>query len=350
MMRAFAYIMWKEFLQMVRTPVVIGLLILCPIVTVGFVPFGLRNTSLLRIEVVDQSPGGVGKEIIKSYGGSKHIICTTSLSEQESLKKLDNGKIDAYLTVAPDGKHLYAVIDASHTIRALDANYFMNRQLASTMIMKEIESAISTHRLFSAGPDATQYFIVTMIVLLLSIMGCCLAGLSVINEKEGKVLEHLRSTGMSASLYVSSKLVYYMAIGLVELMAGIFIAKIVFGFRIMGPVTDYILLSLCFLFVTVNLGILIAEFSKNIVQAIYVLVFLYIVLILLSTMFAPLDNLSEGWAATRFVNPFYWAVDGSWTIVLKGFSMWAIPFHYLALLAIGGVMTLLNILKIRRVA
>lgn len=350
MMRAFAYMMWKEFLQMVRTSVVIGLLVICPVITVGFVPFGLGNTSLLRIEVVDQSPGGVGKEIIKSYGGSKHVICTTSLSEQEALERLDAGKIDAYLIVAPDGKKIYAVIDATHTIRALDANFFMNRQLPRVVVREKGESAISSHRLFSAGPDATQYFIVTMIVLLLSIMGCCLAGLSVMNEKEGKVLEHLRSTGMSASLYVSSKLVYYMAIGLVELIAGLFIAKLVFGFRIIGPAADYILLSLCFLFVTVNLGILISGLCKNIVQAIYVLVFLYVVLILLSTMFAPLDNLSEGWAATRFVNPFFWAVDGSWAIVLKGFSMAAIPFHYLALLAIGGVLTALNILKIKKIA
>ena len=350
MLRTFRYILWKELLQLVRTPVLAGLLLLCPIVTVGLVPFGLGNFTLLRVEVVDLTPGGQGLEILKCLGSSPHINCTVAESEQVAQKRLDDGKINAYITISPDGTRINTVIDATHTILAWDASYFIGKQLEGGIVRKKTESAISSHHLFSSGPDNTHYYIVTMIILLLAIMGCSFAGLSVFNEREGKVLEHLRSTGMSATTYIFSKITFFMMVGLLELVVALIIAFAVFGFRIAGPLLDYFVLSACFLFVIINLGMMIVAFSKTLIQAIYVLVFLFIVLILLGTMFAPIDNMDAGWAATRFVNPFFWAVDGSWTIALKGFGMAAIPFHYLALLGIGGIMTAINIYKTGRVA
>ena len=85
-------------------------------------------------------------------------------------------------------------------------------------------------------------------------------------------------------------------------------------------------------------------------RTIYVLVFVFIMLILLSTMFAPLDNMDPVWAATRFVNPFFWMVDGAWKILLKDVKLAANPVNCLALLGIGSVLTAFNILKIRQIA
>ena len=350
MLRTFRFILWKEFLQLLRTPVLVGLLILCPIVTVGLVPFGLGNFTLLKVEVVDLNPGGYGLEMVKCLGSSPHIKCTVAESEQAARKRLDDGKINAYITITPDGHKINTVIDATHTILAQDAYYFIGKQLESGMVREKTESAIMSHQLFSSGPDNTHYYLVTMIILLLAIIGCSFSGLSVFTEKEGKVLEHLRSTGMSATVYIFSKICFFMLVGLVELIVALIIASVVFGFRIAGPLLDYFALSACFLFVIINLGMMIAQLSKTLIQAIYVLVFLFIVLILLGTMFAPIDNMDAGWAATRFVNPFFWAVDGSWTIALKGFGMAQIPFHYLALLGIGGAMTAINIYRTNRVA
>ena len=115
------------------------------------------------------------------------------------------------------------------------------------------------------------------------------------------------------------------------------------------PAPLLLLLAACFLFAIVNLGIWVAVGTRTLVRAVYVLVFVFITLILLSTMFAPLDNMMPFWAATRFINPFFWIADGSWKIVLEGIRLSAMPGHCLALVGIGSVMAFINIKKIKQI-
>ena len=96
-----------------------------------------------------------------------------------------------------------------------------------------------------------------------------------------------------------------------------------------------------------NLGILIATGTRTLVRAIYVLVFVFVTLILLGTMFAPLDNMTPGWAVTRFVNPFYWMVEGARKIMLLGSPAVTVAGPCLALLGLGGVLALVNIRNIK---
>ena len=52
MMRVLWHMLVKEFLQLVRTPALLFVLILCPVVTVGLVPFGLSNKPRIRDVVI----------------------------------------------------------------------------------------------------------------------------------------------------------------------------------------------------------------------------------------------------------------------------------------------------------
>lgn len=345
MMHRLLQILLKELLQLVRTPALVFILVLCPIVTVGIVPMGLSNKARIRVEVVDESFSGRGREFVTALAGSPQISkvsLSTSLAAAE--ERMDLGRTDVILLVPRDGDGYRLLADGSQTLLARDAAYYVNRQLGGSID----ESRLRTHVLFASGSGSTHYYLVTMLVMLIAIIGCCLSALSVVGEKESKALEHLLSTGMSASEYVYSKLLFFSLVGLVELTAGLLIARLQFGLVSAGGLWALYLLVACFLFAIVNLGVLIATGTRSLVRAIYVLVFAFITMILLSTMFAPLDNMTPGWAATRFVNPFFWAVDGSWKILLKGADL-AVGVHCLALAAIGGILSLINIRNIRHV-
>jgi len=346
MMRRLSQILVKELLQMLRTPALVFILVLCPVVTIGIVPRGLSNKARIRVEVVDESFSGRGRETVSALAGSPQISkATLSSSMQESERHMDLGQIDAILVVPRDGNGYRLLADGSQTILGRDAAYYINRQLRGDVG----NDRLRTHVLFATGVGNTHYYLVTMLVLLIAIIGCCLATLSVVNEKESKALEHLRSTGMSATEYVFSKQLFFCLVGLVELSAGLLIARLQFGLESAGSVGMIYLLGAAFLFAIVNLGILIATGTRTLVRAIYVLVFAFITLILLSTMFAPLDNMTPGWAATRFFNPFFWAVDGLWKIVLKGAPASAVALHCLALMGIGGILSLFNIRNIKHI-
>lgn len=346
MMRVLWHMLVKEFLQLVRTPALLFLLILCPVVTVGLVPFGLSNKPRIRVEVVDESFSGRGRETLALLAGSPQI---TQLSQTSSLQEAEGrmarGEIDAIVIVPANEEASRILVDGSNIPLARDAAYYVGLQLHKP----QENELLRSHTLFVTETGNTHYYLVAMLVLLIAIVGCSLVALSVVTEKENKVLEHLRSTGLNPLMYVASKLVFFSLVGLCELAVGLLIARLVFALQSAGPLWELFLLAACFLFAIVNLGILIATSTRTLVRTIYVLVFVFIMLILLSTMFAPLDNMDPVWAATRFVNPFFWMVDGAWKILLKGVKLAANPVNCLALLGIGSVLTAFNILKIRQI-
>ena len=344
--RVVIQILVKEFLQLVRTPALVFILVMCPVVVVGFVPLGLSNKTQLRIEVVDESFSGRGLETVTLLSGSPQITqVTQSVSLESSERRMDLGEIDGIVVVPRDGGEYRILADASQIILGRDVAYYVSRLLNGV----QQDDRVRTHILFMSGAGSTHYYLVTMIALLISIIGCCLATLSVVAEKESNALEHLRSTGMSASLYVLSKVLFFSLVGLAELGVGLILARMFYSFVCAGAVWEYFVLAACFLFAIVNMGILVAVMTRTLVSAIYVLVFLYTVLILLSTMYAPLDNMMPFWASTRYVNPFFWIIDGSWLIALKGVRLSAMPAHCLSLLGIGCVMTFINIRKIKKI-
>ena len=344
--RVVIQILVKEFLQLVRSPALAFILVLCPVIVVGIVPLGLSNKTRLRVEVVDASFSGRGRETVALLSGSPQIArVSLSASLQESERRMDLGEIDGIVELPRDGGAYRILADASQIFLGHDVAYYVSRQLGGA----QEDDRVRSHLLFLSGPGNTHYYLVTMLSLLMAIMGCCLAALSVVSEKESKALEHLRSTGMSATLYVSSKVLFFTLVGLVELAFGLVIARVCYSLSCAGSVLEYFVFAACFLFAIVNLGILLAATSRTLVQTVYMVVFVFITLILLSTMFAPLDNMSPLWAATRYVNPFFWAADGSWNIVLKGVRLAAMPAGCLALLGTGGVIMFINILKIKQI-
>lgn len=346
MMRRLWQLLVKEYLQLVRTPALLFVLVLCPVVTIGFVPFGLANNVRLHVEVVDESFSGRGREIVALLARSPQIVeVSAAASRQEAERRMDLGEIDAIVVLPPDGGESRILADASQVMRGVDAALYIERQLTG----EQGDDRVRMHRLYLSEAGNTQYYLVTMLVLLIAIIGCCLVALSVVQEKESKVLEHLRSTGLSATMYVLPKLIFFSLVGLCELAVGLVIARLMFGLECAGSLPELFLLAACFLFAIANLGILISAGTRTLVRTIYVLVFVFIILILLSTMFAPLDNMDPVWAATRYVNPFFWVVDGGWKIILKGIPLSASPANCLALLGIGGVLMLVNILKIKQI-
>ena len=337
MMRAFFHIMLKDALQLLRTPVLMGLLVLCPVVVIGLIPFGLENKMALTVSVVDETYSEEGREVTLRLNANPQMTAFQSLSMADAQALMDNGKADAIVLIAPDGEY-QILSDASHALLAQDAAYYIGRQLDPPQ-----ENPIQLHQLFISGTGNTHYYLTAMLVLLMAIIGCCLVGISVINEKMNRQLEYYRSVGMKPRLYVLSKLSFFVLVTLVELALGLIIGRLVFGYAIAGPVLDFVVLSACFLFCIINLGVLMAAVSKTLIQTIYSLIFAFFVLMLLGTMFAPVDNMTPFWAATRFVNPFFWVSDAAWKIALRGFSLAGIWENVLALLIEGVLLTELNI-------
>lgn len=347
MIRTFLQMMKKELLQIVRTKATLVVLLVCPVVAVGLVPFGLGNQVRLRLEIVDQTLSDAGRQAVRALAASPHVKTVGLVrSREEAFSHIHDGSIDAVMIL--QGLEGPDVIFADGT-NLLQAGNVANYLRAILQPENTLPMPVREHLLFVSCGDNTHYFIVSMAVLLLSIVGGVLSCLSVVGERDKKVLEHLRSMGVSSSFYVFSKLFFFVALCLVELSAGLLLGHFIFGLEPLGSLFAVYLIFALFAFVMVSLGMAIAAWCKTLVQSIYVMVFLYLMLILLSTMFAPLDYMSDAWALSRYVNPFYWIIDGGGKVILKGYGLSRILEHMGLLLLMGSLLCSLAIARLRRV-
>lgn len=349
MIRKLVQLMRKEFLQLMRTPALMLILALCLVGIIGVVPLGLKGTPRVRVDVVDLSFSDRGRMAVERLSRSENIAyAVLSPSLRESEKRMDRGEIQSIVVLPADSGQPLILSDGSHAVLGTEAFWQVAQQWAGPSD-ELAQGRVREHVKFAGGEGSTRYYLIPMLMLLIAISACSITAISVVAELESNRLEHLRSIGVSAPLYVAAKSLYGSLIALVELAVGLLIARFAFDFQPAGPLSAYLLLTICFLTAATGLSILISALCRNQVRTIYVLVFVFIVLALLSTMFAPLDNMQPAWAATRFVNPFFWMVDGSWKVLLKGAGTAAILSNCAALLGIGGILMGLATRKIRRI-
>ena len=346
MMRMLWEILRKEFRVSVRTPLEIFLLILSPVIMVGLVPFGLSGAVRIRLGVVDQSFSDRGLEKVAVLARSPYISeVEMYISLEEAMGKMEKNQLDGVLVIPREGEGYNLLIDGTHNALEADVQYYVQKQLGDLNLDGV---PLRSTRKFLSSTDNKHYYIVAMLVLLMSIIGSGLGMYGILVDREHKSIEHLRSTGVPATLYILSKELYFSLLGLLETGLGLLIAWLVFDFQVYGPIGAFILLAACFLFCMTSLGVTIATYSKNLVQATYILVFLFCMLSLISTMFVPLDTTARFMGTMRFINPFFWVTDGGWKILLKGASFSDIPLYYAVLFGAGVLFTLANVLKIKQ--
>lgn len=346
-MRVIVQILLKELKQLVRSPGMILILLLCPFITVGIVPFGMGNETRVKVDVVDNSFSARGREVTERLSHSPNVMqASFSPSVSVSQERMDRNLIDAIVIVPAGGGPCQLIVDGSHNISGRDASTFLTIQLSSP----PSTPGVNVHTRFISGVGNTHYFMSTMMALLLAIIACSLSTLSVVTEMERRTLEYFRSIGMGMGLYVWSKILVYTLISVLVQLLGLLIARWFHGFTPACPLWAYLLLCACFASSLSAIGIIIASYTGNVVRAIYSEVFVFLILALLSTMFAPLDYMSDGWAETRYLNPFFWMADGSWSLLLKGLRPVDILPHYLLLALFTVVLSTLSVFRLRKVA
>ncbi len=73
-------------------------------------------------------------------------------------------------------------------------------------------------------------------------------------------------------------------------------------------------------------------------QAIFVMWFFVVCMLLLSGLFTPVRSMPAWAYATTYVNPMHYFIDGIRTVFVRGGNLQSIAHQVLALLAISGTM------------
>lgn len=350
----------KEFLQLFRNRLLFFLLWVAPVVILGLIPPAFENLVRIRAVVVDEDNSPLSRRLLSSLRVSPYFESVSYMpSVVEAEKEMDGARADLAVVIPsgferqlrPDLKpSLQLLVDGSHTLSASDYLFYLSETLC--FVPAKPGFVFEVRMLFNRLFAGKIYFLVSLLVLLITLLGVCFAAISVVNEKEQGILDQLEVTPMHRLVYLAGKLFPFLLVGLSELLLGLGFCLLFYDLHMAGSVGLLLLFSSFYLLSVLGLGLTISILSDNQVQAMYLIIFVLLTLILMSTMFSLLSSMPQWAQQLRYLNPIWFMLEGARAIILKGvgFKGVVVPMAILAVMALvtNGLSVFLLYLKRRR--
>ena len=172
--------------------------------------------------------------------------------------------------------------------------------------------------LYNPDSRSPNFFLPGMLAVLLLFVSTMLTALSVVREKERGTLEQLLVTPVQPLALMLGKITPYFALGFSELCALLFFMRFVFQVPIHGNVILLTLLSTCYLFVNLTIGILISTKANSNNEAMQLSMMIMLPSLFLSGYIFPRDNMPLIFYLLSYVVPATYMVHITRGVILRG--------------------------------
>jgi len=341
-MRIVLALLKKEFLQIRRNTFILRLLIVVPILQLCILSqvanFEMKNLSLTLVDLDNSS---ASKFIATKFQASRYFILNEiTHSQTPALEAMQHNKADLVVVIPTHFEKEWRqglsptvslVADAVNGMKAgLAANY------ASHIFMEAVPELAGKLRLPLPLPNISPQIQTTyslwynpiweyktlilpgLLAVLVTLVSGLLAALNIVREKEMGTMEQLNVSPVAKWQFILAKLLPFWIIGLFEISLGLLIIRWLFGIPLLGSLL--LLYAFCgiYMLLILAVGLLISNISRTQSQAMFVTTFFFMVFVLTSGLFTPIESMPP-WAQTlNMANPIAYFVDVSRRILLKG--------------------------------
>ncbi len=335
-------ILKKEFLQLVRNKMLLFMIFVNPLIILGVIPFALENNTRITVGIVDQDFSSRSRNYTNLLSHAPeytqvNIYSGMDLAE-EAIRK---GQVDMVVVIPAHYERRLANVDAMPLKIISDGTHPQKSQSdvfkTARLLMDDGGQTIRAQWLFNPTESQLFYYLISLLVLVQTIIGSCLMTLNIVAEKEAGVLQQFNSTSLNRFVYIAGKFIFFVLVCLVVAIISLAFCRVTYGLTVTGSVWDYLIMTILFSFPLLSMGYLISVISRNQVQAVYLLTFTLLTMILMSTMFSHLSSMPLWAQMTRFINPVYFMVETSRLIILKGLEIHAM-LNQIVLMTLTGLL------------
>jgi ABC-2 type transport system permease protein len=181
--------------------------------------------------------------------------------------------------------------------------------------------AVVSHNLFNPHLDYKIFMIPALMVMLLTLLSGFLPALNIVSEKETGTIEQMNVTPVSKIMFIFAKLVPYWTMGFVVLSLGLGLSVLIYGLYPLGSLATIYLYASVYVLVVSGLGLVISNYSDSMQQAMFVIFFFVVILILISGLFTPVSSMPEWAQWITVVNPLKYFMEVMRSVYLKGSGM-----------------------------
>ena len=343
------YLIEKEFKQIRRNSFLPRLILFMPCLTMLVLPWAasmeVRN---INLAVVDNDRSAYSGRLTEKASASAYFnLVDVASSYEEAMKGVESGQTDIILEIPEKFERRLTTEGAAQVLIAANAVNGTKGGLGSSYLTAivndfsaDLRNETAAQSRISAAPavritpqykfnphlNYQVYMVPALMVMLLTIVCGFMPALNIVSEKEIGTIEQINVTPVPKALFLLSKLIPFWVIGLILLTIGACIAWLVYGLLPVGNMglvpagnllTIYAGMALYVLTVS-GLGLLVSNTSDTMQQAMFVMFFFMIVLILMSGLFTPISSM-PGWAQKiTLFNPLRYFIQIMRMIYLKG--------------------------------
>ena len=343
------YLIQKEFLQIRRNPFLPKLIIMFPIVIMCVMPWVMQmEVKNIVVDVVDNDRSTRSQQIVHSIGASDYFIFNGQKpSYREALSEIEHGKADVVLVIPQDyGKDIEMgkmpqVLIAANAVNGTKGSIgsaYLAQIITQSVPYAAILSQPSTLLLYNKHQNYKLYMIPALLAIVMMLMTGFLPTLNIVGEKETGTIEQINVTPVSKWAFILSKLIPYWLIALFVISVCLLLAWLIYGITPAGPLwLVYVLAMLLALFFS-SFGLIVSNYSGTMQQAVFVMWFFVVTIMLLSGLFTPTHSMPEWAYLTTYVNPMHYFIDAIRTVFIRGGAFREVAHQLLALLGIGIIM------------
>ena len=345
------YLIQKEFLQIRRNAFLPRLIIIFPIMMMCVMPWVMnQEVKNIRVDVVDNDRSTLSRQLVQSIEASNYFIFNGQKpTYQAALKDIEKMDADVVmvipqhfsrdLTQKRNPQLLIAANAVNGTKGAMGGSYLTQIVTAKVYpTMTAAQSKISTLFLYNKHLNYKVFMIPALFAMVMMLMCGFLPTLNIVGEKETGTIEQINVTPVPKRTFILAKLIPYWLIALFVIIVCVVLSWLIYGITCQGPLWLVFALAMLLALFWSCFGLIISNYSDTMQQAVFVMWFFVVCMLLLSGLFTPTRSMPHLAYLTTYVNPMHYFVEGIRTVFVRGGGFQSVAHQLLALFCIASIM------------
>ncbi len=380
----------KELLQLMRNSFVPRLILIFPIMMVCIMPWVMdMEVKGVSVVVVDNDNSTLSRQLIQRLDASdRFTLVGMRQSYQEAMDDIEQCNADLIVEIPYDYERDAArgltpsVLVASNAVNGTKGS--LGASYASSVIMQNFRAnegeginsisrvqpevsegqlqpwlhvlpagfqqsvSFSTLYLYNIHLNYKRYMIPALFSLLVMMLCGFLPALNIVSEKEAGTIEQINVTPVSRFSFIFAKLIPYWVIAMLVITVCLILSWLIYGITSTGSIWLIYFVSLLLGITFSGLGLVISNYSDTMQQAIFVMWFFVMCMMLLSGLFTPISSMPDWAQDMTKLFPVSYYIDAVRTIFLRGGTLTDILPQTYALCLFAAILDLWAVFSYRK--
>lgn len=341
------YLIQKEVIQIRRNPFLPKLIFVFPVVIMCVIPWVMNmEVKNIVVDVVDNDRSTISQQLVHSIETSNYFIFNgQKASYKDALDEVEKCKADVIVEIPYNYSHdlmtganpqvLIAANAVNGTKGAMGSAYLSNIVTMNTAnntklaihnatissqatALSTLNSQLSTLYLYNKNLNYKLFMIPALMAILIMLLCGFLPALNIVGEKEAGTIEAMNVTPVSKGEFILAKMIPYWVIALFVMTVCFILSWLVYGITSAGNLGLIYLIAILLAFIFSGIGLIVSNYNESMQQAVFVMWFIVVNLLLLSGLFTPARSMPHWAFMTTYVNPMTFFIDAIRTVFVRG--------------------------------